>query len=77
MLFQKLFAMLGTTDFTKIVDVVEKIKGCIKDSGDESTDSCILESEYIPISLISLIMCIQRTFKDNKLHGGKFLYKNC
>lgn len=40
-------AMLGTTDFTKIVDVVEKIKGCIKDSGDESTDSCILESEYI------------------------------
>ena len=40
-------AMLGTTDFTKIVEVVEKIKGCLKDSGDEGTDSCILHSESI------------------------------
>lgn len=40
-------AMLGTTDFYKIVDVVEKIKGCINDSGDETTSSCILKSEYI------------------------------
>lgn len=40
-------AMLGTTDFSKIVDVVEKIKGCIKDSGEEDTDSCIVNSEYI------------------------------
>lgn len=40
-------AMLGTTDFARIVDVVDKIKGCIKDSGEESTDSCITDSEYI------------------------------
>lgn len=40
-------AMLGTADFTKIVDVVDKIKGCIKDSGDESTTSCILNNEVI------------------------------
>lgn len=40
-------AMLGTTDFHKIVDVVDKVKGCIKDSGDESTESCISNSEYI------------------------------
>lgn len=40
-------AMLGTTDFTKIVEVVEKIKGCLKDSGDEGTTSCILHSESI------------------------------
>ena len=40
-------AMLGTTDFHKIVDIVEKIKGCIKDSGDEDTTSCISNNEYI------------------------------
>lgn len=40
-------AMLGTTDFTQIVDVVDKIKGCIKDSGDESTNSCISHNETI------------------------------
>ncbi len=40
-------AMLGTTDFTKIVEVVDKVKGCIKDSGDESTTSCISHNETI------------------------------
>lgn len=40
-------AMLGTTDFNKIVDVVEKIKGCIDDSGDETTSTCISKSEFI------------------------------
>lgn len=40
-------AMLGTTDFTKIVDVVDRIKGCIKDSGGESATSCILNNETI------------------------------
>lgn len=40
-------AMLGTTDFTKIVEVVDKVKGCIKDSGNESTSSCILHNETI------------------------------
>lgn len=40
-------AMLGTTDFNKIVDVVEKIKGCINDSGDETTSTCIAKSEFI------------------------------
>lgn len=43
----EIVAMLGTTDFTKIVEVVDKIKGCIKDSGDESTNSCILNNETI------------------------------
>lgn len=40
-------AMLGTTDFTQIVEVVDKIKNCINDSGDESTVSCILNNETI------------------------------
>lgn len=40
-------AMLGTTDFTKIVEVVDKVKGCIQDSGDEGTTSCILNNEAI------------------------------
>lgn len=43
----EIVAMLGTTDFTKIVDVVDKVKGCIKDSGEESTTSCILHNETI------------------------------
>jgi ribosomal protein S12 methylthiotransferase len=43
----EIVAMLGTTDFHKIVDVVERIKDCIKDSGDENTDTCILNNEYI------------------------------
>lgn len=41
----EVIAMLGTTDFHKIVEVVEKVKGCIKDN--EPTDECILESNYI------------------------------
>lgn len=40
-------AMLGTTDFTKIVDIVDKIKGCIKDSGDEGPEECISNNEFI------------------------------
>ncbi len=40
-------AMLGTTDFRKIVDVVDRIKNCIIDSGDDDTSSCILKNEYI------------------------------
>ena len=40
-------AMLGTTDFNKIVEVVEKVKGCILDSGDETIEVCIKNSEYI------------------------------
>lgn len=43
----EIVAMLGTTDFHKIVSVVEKIKGCLVDSGEENADSCILDSEYI------------------------------
>lgn len=38
-------AMLGTTDFHKIVEVVEKIKNCIEHNGE--ADACILESDYI------------------------------
>lgn len=40
-------AMLGTTDFHKIVDVVEKISSCIKGDGPQETTECILESEFI------------------------------
>lgn len=40
-------AMLGTADFHKIADVVDKIKHCIKDPNDVGTDACIVESEYI------------------------------
>lgn len=43
----EIIAMLGTTDFHKIVEVVDKVKGCIKDSGDESQTECILHNEYI------------------------------
>lgn len=39
-------AMLGTADFTKIVDVVDKISLCMEEKG-EKVDSCILDSEYI------------------------------
>lgn len=40
-------AMLGTTDFHKIVEVVEKIKNCITDTPEGEADSCIIESDYI------------------------------
>lgn len=40
-------AMLGTTDFDKIAEVVDKISGCIEGSGDENAVSCILDNEYI------------------------------
>lgn len=43
----EVIAMLGTTDFHKIVDIVEKIKNCIDYDGSEETDSCITENEYI------------------------------
>ena len=43
-------AMLGTTDFHKIVEVVEKITGCINAETSEeavSADSCMVEDDYI------------------------------
>lgn len=40
-------AMLGTTDFHKIVDVVDKIKNCIQDSGNGDSTECIVNNEYI------------------------------
>lgn len=40
-------AMLGTTDFHKIVDVVDKIKNCISDEPPEGATECIVSSEYI------------------------------
>lgn len=43
----ELVAMLGTTDFHKIVDVVQRITGCIDDEGPQGSDTCILENEYI------------------------------
>jgi ribosomal protein S12 methylthiotransferase len=38
-------AMLGTSDFVKIVEVVEKINKCFDSKN--NTEECILESEYI------------------------------
>lgn len=43
----EIIAMLGTTDFHKIVEVVDRVKGCIQDSRDEGPAECILHSEYI------------------------------
>lgn len=43
----EIVAMLGTTDFHKIVEVVDKMKGCLQDSGDEEPTECILNNEYI------------------------------
>lgn len=43
----EIIAMLGTTDFHQIVDVVEKVTGCIKDDGKEEANTCIKESDYI------------------------------
>ena len=43
-------AMLGTTDFHKIVEVVEKITGCINAETSKeavSADSCMVEDDYI------------------------------
>lgn len=40
-------AMLGTTDFHKIVEVVEKISDCMKEGGPEETEECIVDNEYI------------------------------
>lgn len=43
----EIVALLGTTDFTKIVEVVDKIKNCMYDSDQEGTTSCILKNETI------------------------------
>lgn len=43
----EIIAMLGTTDFHKIVEVIDKVKGCIQDSDDEGPTECILHNEYI------------------------------
>lgn len=43
----EIVAMLGTTDFNKIVDVVDKITGCMKESSSKEVNSCILENDYI------------------------------
>lgn len=40
-------AMLGTADFHKIVEVVEKVALCIENDGEKKVDECIEESEYI------------------------------
>lgn len=40
-------AMLGTTDFQKIVEVVDKVKGCVVNGGENDSDTCIEKSEYI------------------------------
>lgn len=43
----EMVAMLGTTDFSKIVDVVDKIKDCIDESPRGEITSCITENEFI------------------------------
>lgn len=43
----EIIAMLGTTDFHKIVDVVDKITGCMEDFPGKEVDSCIVQDDYI------------------------------
>lgn len=43
----EIVAMLGTTDFGKIVEVVDRIKGCVINGNGEMPDVCINKSEYI------------------------------
>lgn len=43
----EMVAMLGTTDFNKIVDVVDKIRDCIQDNPRGEATSCITENEFI------------------------------
>jgi len=43
----EIIAMLGTSDFHKIVDVVDKITGCMADSSVKEVDSCIIHDDYI------------------------------
>ena len=43
----EIVAMLGTSDFGKIVEVVDKIHSCMEDSGGEGSTSCVLNNEYI------------------------------
>lgn len=40
-------AMLGTTDFHKIVEVVDKVKNCVVSENGEDSDTCVAKSEYI------------------------------
>lgn len=43
----EVIAMLGTTDFYKIVEVIDRIKNCMTDETEESQSSCIINNEYI------------------------------
>lgn len=43
----EIVAMLGTTDFHKIVDIVDRIKCCIKEEGHAGASECILSHEGI------------------------------
>lgn len=43
----ELVAMLGTTDFHKIVDVIDKVKGCINEEGPKGSSECITQHEGI------------------------------
>lgn len=43
----EVIAMLGTTDFFRIVEVVDKIKSCIDNPNGEDSTACITNSEYI------------------------------
>lgn len=43
----EIVAMLGTTDFCHIVDVVDRIKSCMLDESVENPQECILTDEYI------------------------------
>ena len=43
----EVIAMLGTTDFHKSVEVVEKITGCLDEKTKGQTDECIINNDYI------------------------------
>lgn len=43
----EMVAMLGTTDFYKIADVIDKIKNCMEESGKGEVNSCITQDKFI------------------------------
>lgn len=43
----EIVAMIGTTDFNKIVEVVDKVKNCVVSENGEDSNTCIAKNEYI------------------------------
>jgi ribosomal protein S12 methylthiotransferase len=43
----EIIAMLGTSDFSRIADVIDRVKNCIEQEEKADVESCIYENEYI------------------------------